>query len=271
MIEEKDEPFFDGALFFDDDPFAGMPISTAERPSGRVANYIYRPAKGEKITISFLEWLHKNRDDYYQKFMRGNSNRDELADLLLEWQKSDVKNARLVLSNSRCEWLNLIGERCQNTMSLKFHHRTYDREGHESYSDFSLFCPAHHFIADMYRKTAVGQRDDVIFDRMFNILWNKIRGFDDLKKDKVVRRIAREWDAFRVDQLVGTVVLNRYFELIERGDISVHNICLSSRDIDVVSLAINYMDMIYRIVSLPDYDNFHDANTIIKETLRAVL
>lgn len=177
----------------------------------------------------------------------------------------------LARSNQRCEWRSLIGERCQNTMSLKFHHRTYDHFGNESPEDFSVFCPAHHFIADMYRKQFVGQREDVICERMSHILWDKIRGFDEQKKIKIVSRIAREWDAFWDDHLVGEVVIKRYIELVNSGSVSIYGVYLSNADIDYVLLSIRYIEMLNRIVFLPELDQLNQVNAFIEDKLTAVL
>lgn len=181
------------------------------------------------------------------------------------------EQAALLRSNSRCEWISIVGDRCQNTMSLKFHHRTYDRYGHELPDDFSVLCPAHHFIADVYRKQFVGQREDIISERMGHVLWGKISGFDDQKKRKIVSRIAREWDAFWTDHEVGEIALARYFELIDYDSIKIDSIYLSGIDIDYVLLAIHYMRILYMIISIPELDEFNRVNAVIERNLLQVL
>ena len=56
----------------------------------------------------------------------------------------------------RCEWEDIDFTRCRNAMSLKLHHRTYDRYHHEKPDDLTVFCSKHHMLADVIRKQFIG-------------------------------------------------------------------------------------------------------------------
>lgn len=75
------------------------------------------------------------------------------------------KSEALRRANQRCEWKYTSGERCQNTLSLQAHHRTYARDGNERPSDLTIFCASHHMMADVLRKLAIGQRQDIVLER----------------------------------------------------------------------------------------------------------
>lgn len=103
-------------------------------------------------------------------------------------------------SNARCEWIYPDFTRCQNTMSLRIHHKTYDRYGNELLNDVSLLCPSHHLMADIIRKIEIGQREDIVLERSQQILRDKCSRLDNVSVVKFLSRLEREESKFLTDR-----------------------------------------------------------------------